>query len=56
MVKSIYPMCGLVSSRRHQLEMCLENNGGCWKDQAANATACKDTFRGRVCECHVVQG
>ncbi|KAI3923766.1 hypothetical protein MKW98_011396 [Papaver atlanticum] len=35
---------------------CLENNGGCWQDKAANATACKDTFRGRVCECPVVQG
>jgi len=20
---------------------CLENNGGCWKDKAANITACK---------------
>ncbi|KAM7263589.1 hypothetical protein ACFE04_001272 [Oxalis oulophora] len=35
---------------------CLENNGGCWEDKAANITACKDTFRGRVCECPVVQG
>ncbi|KAG6744386.1 hypothetical protein POTOM_053106 [Populus tomentosa] len=35
---------------------CLENNGGCWQDKAANLTACKDTFRGRVCECPVVQG
>ncbi|KAI3991569.1 hypothetical protein MKX01_040579 [Papaver californicum] len=35
---------------------CLDNNGGCWQDKAANATACKDTFRGRVCECPVVQG
>ncbi|KAJ6381556.1 hypothetical protein OIU77_030272 [Salix suchowensis] len=35
---------------------CLENNGGCWQDRAANLTACKDTFRGRVCECPVVQG
>ncbi|KAK4437983.1 Vacuolar-sorting receptor 3 [Sesamum alatum] len=33
---------------------CLENNGGCWQDKAANITACKDTFRGRVCECPVV--
>uniref|UniRef100_A0A2P2MBE1 Uncharacterized protein MANES_09G118400 n=1 Tax=Rhizophora mucronata TaxID=61149 RepID=A0A2P2MBE1_RHIMU len=35
---------------------CLKNNGGCWQDKAANITACKDTFRGRVCECPVVQG
>lgn len=35
---------------------CLENNGGCWQDKAANITACQDTFRGRVCECPIVQG
>ncbi|KAK9755412.1 hypothetical protein RND81_01G023200 [Saponaria officinalis] len=35
---------------------CLENNGGCWQDKAANLTACRDTFRGRVCECPIVQG
>ncbi|GAB4829476.1 Vacuolar-sorting receptor 6 [Ancistrocladus abbreviatus] len=35
---------------------CLENNGGCWQDLKANITACKDTFRGRVCECPVVHG
>lgn len=35
---------------------CLENNGGCWRDKAANLTACRDTFRGRVCECPIVQG
>ncbi|KAM7526594.1 hypothetical protein LguiA_016496 [Lonicera macranthoides] len=35
---------------------CLENNGGCWHDKAANISACKDTFRGRVCECPIVQG
>ncbi|KDP21863.1 hypothetical protein JCGZ_00650 [Jatropha curcas] len=35
---------------------CLENNGGCWQDKNASLTACKDTFRGRVCECPVVQG
>lgn len=35
---------------------CLTNNGGCWKDKVANVTACKDTFRGRVCECPLVQG
>ncbi|CAA7019160.1 unnamed protein product [Microthlaspi erraticum] len=35
---------------------CLENNGGCWQDKAANITACRDTFRGRLCECPTVQG
>ncbi|BAT80217.1 hypothetical protein LR48_Vigan468s004000 [Vigna angularis] len=35
---------------------CLERNGGCWEDKKANITACKDTFRGRVCECPVVNG
>ncbi|KAI4318764.1 hypothetical protein MLD38_032433 [Melastoma candidum] len=36
---------------------CLENNGGCWQDKTANnITACKDTFRGRVCECPLVGG
>ncbi|XP_073045597.1 vacuolar-sorting receptor 3-like [Primulina eburnea] len=35
---------------------CLDNNGGCWLDKTANITACKDTFRGRVCECPVVNG
>ncbi|XP_022984499.1 vacuolar-sorting receptor 4-like [Cucurbita maxima] len=36
---------------------CLENNGGCWQDKAdTNLTACKDTYRGRVCECPLVDG
>ncbi|MBA0585813.1 hypothetical protein Gorai_016576, partial [Gossypium raimondii] len=35
---------------------CLENNGGCWEDKTANITACRDTFRGRVCECPIVNG
>ncbi|KMT06156.1 hypothetical protein BVRB_7g163250 [Beta vulgaris subsp. vulgaris] len=35
---------------------CLENNGGCWEDKKANITACKDTFRGRVCQCPLVAG
>lgn len=39
-----------------QTNECLNNNGGCWQDKTANVTACKDTFRGRVCECPVVQG
>lgn len=39
-----------------QTNECLENNGGCWQDKRANITACKDTFRGRVCECPIVNG
>ncbi|KAL8262277.1 hypothetical protein R6Q59_026326 [Mikania micrantha] len=35
---------------------CMENNGGCWIDKASNITACRDTFRGRVCQCPIVQG
>ncbi|KAG6539192.1 hypothetical protein ZIOFF_004345 [Zingiber officinale] len=35
---------------------CLDNHGGCWKDEASNITACRDTFRGRICECPVVKG
>ncbi|XP_012464710.1 vacuolar-sorting receptor 3 [Gossypium raimondii] len=35
---------------------CLENNGGCWQDKTVNLTACRDTFRGRVCECLLVDG
>jgi len=23
---------------------CLENNGGCWQDKAANITACRVSF------------
>ncbi|XP_042462894.1 vacuolar-sorting receptor 6-like [Zingiber officinale] len=33
---------------------CLTSNGGCWKNTQLNITACKDTFRGRICECPVV--
>ncbi|KAF6135701.1 hypothetical protein GIB67_028272 [Kingdonia uniflora] len=33
---------------------CLDHNGGCWEDKVSNITACKDTFRGRVCECPLV--
>ena len=35
---------------------CLHRNGGCWRDEATNVTACRDTYRGRVCECPVVNG
>ncbi|XP_019184324.1 PREDICTED: vacuolar-sorting receptor 1-like [Ipomoea nil] len=35
---------------------CLRNNGGCWQDKSSNITACRDTFRGRVCQCPSVQG
>ncbi|XBI03702.1 hypothetical protein VPH35_132092 [Triticum aestivum] len=40
----------------HDMETneCLHRNGGCWRDEAMNVTACRDTYRGRVCECHVV--
>ncbi|AQK65828.1 Vacuolar-sorting receptor 4 [Zea mays] len=35
---------------------CLNDNGGCWQDKSANVTACRDTFRGRVCECPTFNG
>ncbi|KAK2999723.1 hypothetical protein RJ639_023628, partial [Escallonia herrerae] len=35
---------------------CLERNGGCWQDSKSNITACKDTYRGRVCECPSANG
>ncbi|CAF2157216.1 unnamed protein product, partial [Brassica napus] len=35
---------------------CLQNNGGCWEDKTTNITACMDTFRGRVCQCPIVEG
>ncbi|XP_041023146.1 vacuolar-sorting receptor 6-like [Juglans microcarpa x Juglans regia] len=37
-------------------ECAHEHNGGCWRDTLSNVTACKDTFRGRVCKCPVVNG
>ncbi|XP_073066473.1 vacuolar-sorting receptor 1-like isoform X1 [Primulina eburnea] len=43
-------------SKDMETNECLHNNGGCWQDKAANITACRDTFRGRVCECPIVQG
>ncbi|XP_044472977.1 vacuolar-sorting receptor 1-like [Mangifera indica] len=46
----------LCLSEELETNECLENNGGCWQDKTANLTACKDTFRGRVCECPVVRG
>ncbi|CAH9089037.1 unnamed protein product [Cuscuta epithymum] len=39
-----------------QTNECLQNNGGCWQDKSSNITACRDTFRGRVCQCPIVQG
>lgn len=39
-----------------ETNQCLEKNGGCWQDLKSNVTACKDTFRGRVCECPSVNG
>eukprot|EP00898_Chlorokybus_atmophyticus_P003912 jgi/Chlat1/4521/Chrsp29S04587 len=35
-----------------QTNDCEINNGGCWS--GFNFTACKDTFRGKVCECPTV--
>ncbi|XP_057477155.1 vacuolar-sorting receptor 1-like [Actinidia eriantha] len=46
---------GICLSEEVETNECLENNGGCWQDKAANITACRDTFRGRVCECPIVQ-
>ncbi|KAG8499216.1 hypothetical protein CXB51_005649 [Gossypium anomalum] len=43
-------------SKDMETNECLENNGGCWEDKTANITACRDTFRGRVCECPIVNG
>ncbi|KAG8374475.1 hypothetical protein BUALT_Bualt11G0136200 [Buddleja alternifolia] len=43
-------------SRDMETNECLHNNGGCWQDKDANITACRDTFRGRVCQCPIVQG
>ncbi|XP_043689809.1 vacuolar-sorting receptor 6-like [Telopea speciosissima] len=39
-----------------ETNQCLERNGGCWEDLKSNISACKDTFRGRVCECPVANG
>ncbi|KAL0909364.1 hypothetical protein M5K25_020223 [Dendrobium thyrsiflorum] len=39
-----------------ETNQCLERNGGCWQDLRMNVTACKDTFRGRICECPTVKG
>ncbi|KAG6491517.1 hypothetical protein ZIOFF_046449 [Zingiber officinale] len=33
---------------------CLKSNGGCWQHPKLNITACKDTFRGRLCVCPIV--
>nr|XP_034906008.1 vacuolar-sorting receptor 6-like [Populus alba] len=47
------PVC---LSSELETNQCLERNGGCWHDKQFNATACKDTFRGRMCQCPVVDG
>ncbi|KAL2612185.1 hypothetical protein R1flu_023877 [Riccia fluitans] len=39
-----------------QTNECLDNNGGCWADASGLITACRDTFKGRVCECPYYQG
>ncbi|KAI3829510.1 hypothetical protein L1987_03635 [Smallanthus sonchifolius] len=46
----------LCLSNEIETNECLINNGGCWMDKVANITACKDTFRGKVCECPIVNG
>ncbi|MBA0631626.1 hypothetical protein Godav_000482, partial [Gossypium davidsonii] len=58
MVQFLFETRVMVSSSIADVETneCLDNNGGCWQDKAANLTACKDTFRGRVCECPLVDG
>ncbi|BBN17312.1 hypothetical protein MPTK1_7g13540 [Marchantia polymorpha subsp. ruderalis] len=42
----------------HELQTndCLDANGGCWADASGLVTACRDTFKGRVCECPYYQG
>ena len=42
----------------HDMETneCLHRNGGCWRDEATNMMVCRDTYRGRVCECPMVNG
>ncbi|KAI4311794.1 hypothetical protein MLD38_036660 [Melastoma candidum] len=47
------PVC---LSQEVETNECLTQNGGCWLDASANVSACKDTFRGRVCECPLVGG
>ncbi|KAK3143744.1 hypothetical protein QOZ80_4AG0304400 [Eleusine coracana subsp. coracana] len=39
-----------------ETDECLQDNGGCWRDDKTNITACKDTYRGRICQCPVVDG
>ncbi|XP_044378699.1 vacuolar-sorting receptor 1-like [Triticum aestivum] len=46
----------ICSNEDIQTNQCLDNNGGCWQDMAANVTACKDTSTGTICECPVFQG
>lgn len=43
-------------SRGLETNECLERNGGCWQDKRSNITACKDTYRGRVCACPIADG
>ncbi|KAL8214820.1 hypothetical protein R6Q57_004269 [Mikania cordata] len=46
----------LCLSNEIETNECMINNGGCWMDKIANITACKDTFRRKVCECPIVDG
>ncbi|CAL5384376.1 unnamed protein product [Camellia sinensis] len=55
---------GVMTNRKEDLSApidietneCVTNNGGCWQDKDANITACRDTFRGRLCQYPIVQG
>ncbi|KAI7745630.1 hypothetical protein M8C21_033476, partial [Ambrosia artemisiifolia] len=46
----------VIASFEIETNECLVDNGGCWIDKVNNITACKDTFRGKVCECPIVNG
>lgn len=35
---------------------CLDKNGGCWIHSNGLVSACRDTYKGRVCECPFYQG
>ncbi|CAN6875497.1 unnamed protein product [Brassica oleracea] len=57
LVGSLQPYAVVPSNGEYiETNECLQNNGGCWVDKRTNITACRDTFRGRVCRCPIVQG
>ncbi|XP_058075816.1 E3 ubiquitin ligase BIG BROTHER-related-like [Magnolia sinica] len=41
-------LAGINDFHKIQKNECLNYNGGCWEDEDANITGCKDTFRRRV--------